>query len=108
MPKHKFHFPVLFWRPAEEFDSVVEPPFALIRRKWETTVFDLATLASRHRLHLPYQLMDVLLSRCNLEIRVEAEDLGQVTCPLSQGHLLLSRVQVGEHTAPVGQISIGG
>src|SRR5690606_38039629 len=27
-----------------------------------------------------------------------------VTCPLSQGHLLLSRVQVGEHTAPVGQI----
>ena len=77
MPKHKFHFPVLFWRPAEEFDSVVEPPFALIRRKWETTVFDLATLASRHRLHLPYQLMDVLLSRCNLEIRVEAEDLGQ-------------------------------
>jgi len=31
-----------------------------------------------------------------------------VTCPLSQGHLLLSRVQVGEHTAPVGQISIGG
>lgn len=31
-----------------------------------------------------------------------------LTCPLSQGHLLLSRVQVGEHTAPVGQISIGG
>ncbi|MES3675891.1 HEPN domain-containing protein [Halomonas elongata] len=75
MPIRTFHFPVLFWRPAEEFDSVAEPPFALSRRKWETTVFDLATLASRHRLHLPYQLMDVLLSRCNLEVSVEAEDL---------------------------------
>lgn len=41
---------------------------------------------------------------------MEASDLKRVkvTCPLSQGHLLLSRVQVGEHTAPVGQISIGG
>src|SRR3546814_1402881 len=33
---------------------------------------------------------------------------GLLTCPLSQGHLLLRRVQYEEHTAPVGQISIGG
>lgn len=45
------------------------------------------------------------------KVQVGDEDIalpGKVTCPLSQGHLLLSRVQVGEHTAPVGQISIGG
>lgn len=75
MSKREFYFPVLFWRPAEEFDSVAKGNFALIRRLWETSVFDLATLATKHCLHLPYQLMDVLLSRCNLELRVEAEDL---------------------------------
>ena len=40
--------------------------------------------------------------------RPERAASADLTCPLSQGHLLLSRVQVGEHTAPVGQISIGG
>ncbi len=78
-----FHFPVLFWRPAEEFDSLIDPPFALVRRAWETTTFDLATLASRHQLHLPYQLMDIMLSRCNLEMLVQAEDLNHAVDQLN-------------------------
>jgi hypothetical protein len=50
---------------------------------WETTVFDLATLASTHKLHLPYQLMDVMLSQCNLEVQVEASDLNHAVDQLN-------------------------
>jgi hypothetical protein len=68
-----FHFPALFLIPEFEDDRVECGPFAVTRRLWEISTFDLATLATRHSLHLPYQVMDVLLSRCNLEISVSGQ-----------------------------------
>lgn len=70
-----FHFPLLLLTPQFEPPSVESGPFRLSRRAWDVSIFDLATLASKHKLHLPYQLMDVMLARCNTEIRVEATDL---------------------------------
>jgi len=71
-----FCFPLLFLQPDIEWEvALIDPPFQLARRLWETSTFDLATLASRHRLHLPYQVMDVMLQQCNLELRVEADAL---------------------------------
>jgi hypothetical protein len=71
-----FFFPVLFLRPAGEWKAALnDSPFQLIKRRWETSTFDLATLASRHRLHLPYQVMEVMLQQCNLELRIEADSL---------------------------------
>ncbi|MHB8308508.1 MAG: hypothetical protein ACYDDH_10625 [Candidatus Desulforudaceae bacterium] len=50
-------------------------PFRLARRLWQTSTFDLATLATRHRLHLPYQAMDVMLGQCNVELAIQADSL---------------------------------
>lgn len=66
-----FYFPLLFLVPGFEGDSVEAGPFQIAKRRWETSIFDLATLATKHKLHLPYQAMDVFLSRCNLELRIE-------------------------------------
>jgi hypothetical protein len=45
--------------------------FRLHRREWGVTTFDLATLATKHKLHVPYQLMDVYLNGpTNFEIEV--------------------------------------
>jgi hypothetical protein len=63
-------YPLLFLIPAFAAESIDCPPFRIVTRKWQTSTFDLATLATRHKLHLPYQLMDVLLSQCNLELSV--------------------------------------
>ena len=70
-----FYFPLLFVGPDRDWEAVDAPPFRLARRLWETSTFDLATLATRHRLHLPYQMMDVMLGRCNLEVRIDATEL---------------------------------
>lgn len=53
-------------------DSVVDvQDFRLHRRTRDITPFDLATLATKHKLHLPYQLMDVFLSGpANLEVEL--------------------------------------
>jgi hypothetical protein len=67
-----YFVPLLFLRPAEESISVSRAPFRLVSRKWTTSTFDLATLATKHRLHLSYQLMDVLLAHCNLELEIDA------------------------------------
>jgi hypothetical protein len=64
-----YHFPVLFLIPEIE-EAVEYGTYSLVRRQWNTSIFDLATLATKHKLHLPYQLMDVLLSACNCEIAV--------------------------------------
>jgi hypothetical protein len=40
-------------------------------RLFPTSTFDLATLETRHTLHLPYQLMDVYLPSCKLEIEIK-------------------------------------
>lgn len=72
----RFFFPLLFLQPDFEWSEPIEvPPFRLARRLWETSTFDLATLASRHRLQIPYQVMDVMLARCNVEVAIQANDL---------------------------------
>lgn len=68
--KKSYYFPVLFLMPAFEGPELDLGGFALSIRRWQTTVFDLATLATQHKLHLPYQAMDLLLAHCNLEVRV--------------------------------------
>jgi len=69
-PASDFFYPLLFLVPGFEGEAVEHSPFRLARRKWETSTFDLATLATKHRLHLPYQVMDVFLSHCNTELCV--------------------------------------
>jgi hypothetical protein len=68
MLNHYF-FPLLFLQPkfVEEFTI---GNYRLAPRKWSTSIFDLATLSTKHKLHLPYQLMDVLLGSCNCELAV--------------------------------------
>lgn len=53
-------------------DPVVDvQDFRLHRRGWEVSTFDLATLATKHKLHVSYQLMDVFLNGpTHLEIEV--------------------------------------
>src|ERR1039458_5630109 len=51
-----------------------EGQFTFAMRRWETSLFDLASLATKHKLHLPYQLMDVFLGRCNCEVGVGGTD----------------------------------
>ncbi|WP_236210849.1 HEPN domain-containing protein [Metapseudomonas otitidis] len=69
---NSYHFPVLFLTPCFEEPELDLGHFALSKRKWQTSTFDLATLATRHKLHLPYQAMDIFLVHCNLEVRVSA------------------------------------
>ncbi len=71
----RYFFPVLTVRPDGDLFESNKPPFGIARRKWDTSTFDLATLATSHTLHLPYQVMDVLLQHCHSEVSVEAEDL---------------------------------
>ena len=72
-PTTDFFYPLLFLTPSFEGDAIECSPFRIERRKWETSTFDLATLATRHKLHLPYQVMDVLLSRCNMELGISGK-----------------------------------
>jgi hypothetical protein len=66
-----FYFPLLFLIPEFEGDSLVVGGYGLAKRKWETSIFDFATLATKHKLHAPYRLLDVILSSCNLEVSIE-------------------------------------
>jgi hypothetical protein len=68
-----YFFPVLFLVPEFETPSIVKGNLCLAKRRWETSIFDLATLATRHKLHLPYQVMDVFLSKCNAEVCVKQQ-----------------------------------
>jgi len=65
-----FFYPVLFLVPAFEDAAIDYVPFRIAKRKWGTSTFDLATLATKHKLHLPYQAMDMFLSRCKMELCV--------------------------------------
>lgn len=67
--KASFYFPLLFLVPRFESD-LTNGRYGVAARKWETSTFDLATLATRHDLHLSYQVMDVMLARCNLELAI--------------------------------------
>lgn len=66
-----FYFPLLFLVPRFERD-LAHGRYQVAPRRWGTSTFDLATLATRHDLHLPYQVMDVMLAKCNLELAVQA------------------------------------
>jgi hypothetical protein len=68
MNSNVYHFPLLLLIPDFPESEVERSPFRIAKRRWQTSIFDLATLATRHKLHLPYQVMDVFLSRCNLEL----------------------------------------
>lgn len=70
MNDFSYHFPVLFLNPCFEEEELDLGCFALSKRKWQTSSFDLATLATKHKVHLPYQAMDIFLTNCNLEVRV--------------------------------------
>ncbi len=63
-----FYFPLLFLVSGFDGDTVEAGPFQIAKRRWQTSTFDLATLATRHKLNLPYQAMDVFLSSCNMEL----------------------------------------
>src|SRR3954470_20902765 len=63
-----YYFPLLSLIPDFPEAEIERPPFRIAKRRWQTSIFDLATLATKHKLHLPYQVMDVFLSRCNLEL----------------------------------------
>jgi hypothetical protein len=79
-----FFLPLLLLPVDFEGDSCGSGPFAIHKRKWKISTFDLATLASKHKLHIQYQLMDVLLlaSECELEVRAstleEARELARL------------------------------
>jgi hypothetical protein len=66
-----YYYPALFVAPDFTEEVLEAGPYRLARRLWGTAIFDLATLATKHTLHLPYQVMDVFLGRCNVEIGVE-------------------------------------
>jgi hypothetical protein len=68
-----YFFPVLFLVPEFDGLSIVQDDVCLAKRRWGTSLFDLATLATRHTLHLPYQVMDVFLARCNSELCVKQQ-----------------------------------
>lgn len=78
-----YYFPIAFLRPSDDLAEVDCAPFGIARRKWETTMFDLATLGSKHKLHMPFQLMDVMLKECNSEIWIQAEGVATATDTLS-------------------------
>lgn len=69
-----YYFPILFLAPTFDEPELGYSHLKIAKRLWETSTFDLATLATRHKLHLSYQIMDVFLSHCNLEICVAEQE----------------------------------
>jgi len=67
-----YFFPCLIVVPEFEEPTLDCGCVVIHRRLWGTSVYDLATLAVKHKLHLPYQLMDIFLGHCNLEIEVRS------------------------------------
>jgi hypothetical protein len=65
-----YFFPALLIVPEFDAMGIEHDRYSLAKRRWSTSIFDLATLATKHRLHLPYQVMDVFLARCHSEICV--------------------------------------
>jgi hypothetical protein len=70
----EYFFPLLFVAPQPGMAHQTEGQFTFTIRRWETSLFDLASLATKQKLHLPYQLMDVFLGRCNCEVAVGGTD----------------------------------
>lgn len=70
VPDEEHYYPALLLVPGFEEDVIEADSIRVSRRLWQTSTFDLATLAAEHDLKLPYQLMDVFLGSCNIEIGV--------------------------------------
>nr|WP_290702188.1 HEPN domain-containing protein [Halomonas sp. UBA3074] len=72
--KQTYFFPLSFLIPNFEGETINVGQFSLRKRRWDTSTFDFATLATKHKLHLPYQLMDVLIGKCNCELAIAGKD----------------------------------
>jgi hypothetical protein len=70
----EFYFPAAFLLPKFDEEEITHGGFRVIRRRWGVSTFDWATLATKHKLHFPYQVGDVLLGSCNCEFVVAAKD----------------------------------
>ncbi len=70
-----FFFPCTTLIPDFPEDTVNFGQFSFHKRLWQTTIFDLATLQTKHKLHMPMHLMEVFLNHSNLEIEVRADSV---------------------------------
>lgn len=70
-----FYIPVLLLIPDDGATDVNKGSYGLVLRRWDVTIFDLATLQVRHLLHMPYELMAIFLRQCNMEFVVSASSL---------------------------------
>src|SRR5262249_21971840 len=96
-----FFFPLLFFSPGFGGETVGCGIFRLARRERETSIFDFATLPTRPKLHLPYQAMDVFLSRCNMELRVSGKpSLGEANEALHGLRVALYSTSVSPFLCP--------
>jgi hypothetical protein len=57
-----FFFPCTALIPSFDQNFVRFGNISVHKRLWNTTIFDLATLESRHHLHLPRPLMELFLT----------------------------------------------
>jgi len=97
----QYYFPILFLVPAFTSARVEHPPFTLVVRQRPVSTFDLATLEVHHKLHLPFQFLDVFLSRCGFEIAVDAPSLETAFLLLSQLRLNLYFTGLSPFLVPV-------
>ena len=67
-----FFVPLTVFHPDFK-DEVGSDVFRVSPRRWTVDIFDLATLASRHKLHMPYEAMSVLLQDVNCELAVAGD-----------------------------------
>jgi hypothetical protein len=65
-----FFFPIVGPFPKLSEVTAEAAGFRIHKRQWQTTTFDLATLASKHKLHVNWHIMDAFLSTSNCEIEV--------------------------------------
>ncbi len=74
----EFYVPVLIIVPEIGTVDEKEGSFGLILRKWDVSIFDLATLATNHKLHISYELMGIFLRQCNMEFVISASSLEEL------------------------------
>jgi len=70
MRDQALYFPLMHLLPDFEENSINYKSYSLSKRLYEVSPFDIATLATKHKLHLPYQLMEVSLQHCNVELAI--------------------------------------
>jgi hypothetical protein len=66
-----FFYPCLSVLPDFPEKELAFGRIAVRHRLFPTSTFDLVTLETQHTLHIPYQLMDVYLRECKLEIEIK-------------------------------------